>query len=114
MKPATALWARSLMSITARLLLSALATNSNLRLGSNSSAFGVDPSGAFGVRLVEIVSIIVRVLVSMTRTVLSFEQATNRRPSAPRTMSLGLAPTSMVVITLLVAVSMTLTLRLDQ
>jgi len=45
---------------------------------------------------------------------LSFEQATKRRPSAESFISFGFIPTCNVRMTLLVAVSMTLTDSLDQ
>ena len=49
MKPATLLMPRSVMSITATLLLSASATSSCLPSGESAREFGVLPTGAFGV-----------------------------------------------------------------
>ena len=50
----------------------------------------------------------------MTWMVLSFEQATKRRPSADSFMSVGLEPTGITWVTRLVPVSITLTELLAQ
>src|SRR5215831_16633431 len=92
--PSTSLWARSATRTAATSLLSALATNSIWFSRSSARALGVEPSGEFAVSAVEIFSIIWRVLVSMTATVLSFAQETKRRPSFDRAMSFGLSPTA--------------------
>src|SRR5215469_17590123 len=112
--PITALWPRSAILITAIELLSAFATYRSLRLLSISIASGVEPSGASGVNVVERRSTTSSLFVSITWIVLSFEQATNRRPSDESFMSLGFMPTCKVRITLFVSVSITLTLSLAQ
>ena len=91
MKPCTFDASRSSTSITAMLLLSALATN-NVP-DSSASAFGVEPTGAMRCIAVAITSIGLMVFESITYTEFSFEHATNRRPSLLRAMLLGLLPT---------------------
>ena len=113
-KPSTSLLARSATRTTATSLLSALATNSIWFSRSSASAFGVEPSGEFGVSAVEMRSITCRVLVSMTATVLSLAQETNSRPSLESAMSLGLSPTAIRPVTRSVLTSMTLTESLPQ
>src|ERR1700728_388037 len=76
MNPRTELCSRFEMRMTAIELLSALATYTSLRLLSISRAFGVEPSGASGVRVVERRSRICRLFISITWVGLSFEQAT--------------------------------------
>src|ERR1700733_154399 len=114
MNPRTELCSRLEMRMTAIELLSALATYRSLRLLSIRRASGVEPSGARGVRVVDRRSRICRLLVSITWTVLSFEQAMKRRPSSEIFISFGFIPTWSVRMTLLDAVSMTLTDSLDQ
>ena len=50
-------------------------------LARNASEFGVEPSGALGYIDVTIVSVLRPSAVSITTTVLSFAQHTNKRPS---------------------------------
>jgi transcriptional activator of cad operon len=91
-----------------------LAMNSIWFSRSSANALGVEPSGEFGVSAVETRSMTWRVLVSMTATVLSLAQETNRRPSLEIAMSLGLSPTVMRPETRSVLTSMTLTESLPQ
>src|SRR5262249_49594758 len=110
----TSLLARSATRTTATSLLSAFATKSIWLSRSSVRALGVEPSGEFGVRAVEMRSITCRVLVSITATVLSLAQDTNSRPSFDRAMSFGLSPTAMRPVTRSVLTSMTLTDALAQ
>ena len=112
--PSTSLLARSATRTTATSLLSALATNSIWFSRSSANAFGVEPSGAFGVKAVEIRSMVWRVRVSITTTVLSLAQETNRRPSFDNVMSFGLSPTTRRPVTRRLATSMMLTESLPQ
>src|SRR5262249_19694252 len=77
----------SAMSITATLLLSALATYNRVPSCEITSASGVEPVSAFGSSDVRMVS--VTLPDSMTLTLLDPELATNRRPFRSHNRSLG-------------------------
>ncbi len=81
MNPLTWLRPGAAMSMTATLLLSALATKSVLPSGATASASGVLPSGALGKSAVWIVSVTIPRRVSITETQLLEAQATKIRSS---------------------------------
>src|SRR5690348_8820692 len=92
--PATRLCPGVLMSTSAAVLLSALATRSRRPSGETATAFGVDPGGASGKSAIEICSVALDAHGSTTQTALVFAHATNRRPSAPSTIAFGCSPTA--------------------
>src|SRR5580765_756567 len=90
MKPLTELLVLLLMSTTATVLSSALATSSVFPSGARARALGVAVRGASGNSVIEISSIACPVTVLNTQTLALLPQAMNRRlQSAENTIALG-------------------------
>src|SRR5207244_3035117 len=95
MNPSTSLCPGFATSITATVLLSALATSRRLSSGERLTWFGVDPGGACGNIDTEICSAARPVSRSIAHTALVFAQATKRRlPSFVSAIALGCSPTA--------------------
>src|SRR5262249_55549344 len=110
MKPRDFALPRSATLNTARLLASALATNSICPSGVKHKLLGVLPAGADGYRAQLIVSSALPSLLSRTLTLVELAQATYRvLPSGDRTISVGWLSVFQVPVTLFVVRSMTLT-----
>jgi len=94
-KPRKRLSPGRVMSTTATVLLSALATSSVEPSGETASAFGVEPGGAFGVRAMPMRSVGRREARSTTHTAFVCAQATNSlRPSFEKAIAFGCSPTA--------------------